>query len=136
MPCSPAKVRLLLKEKKAVIKRRTPFTVQLTQATGEAHQPVRLGVDAGSKYVGLSASTEKTELYASEVVLRTDVVDLSASTFSFVMVTGVAIAVASPKIRFSTSITSKAGKPAAMRRTTSSRSVRRAIRPITPERLS
>ena len=76
MPCSPAKVRLLLKEKKVVIKRRTPFTIQLTQATGEARQPVTLGVDVGSKYVGLSASTEKTELYASEVVLRTDVVDL------------------------------------------------------------
>ena len=76
MPCSPAKARLLLKEKKAVVKRRTPFTIQLTQATGEAYQPVTLGVDAGSKYVGLSASTEKAELYASEVVLRTDVVDL------------------------------------------------------------
>ena len=38
-----------------------------------------LGVDAGSKYVGLSASTEKAELYASEVVLRTDVVDLVSS---------------------------------------------------------
>ena len=76
MPCSPAKARLLLKEKKAVVKRRTPFTIQLTQATGEACQPVTLGVDAGSKYVGLSASTEKAELYASEVVLRTDVVDL------------------------------------------------------------
>ena len=76
MPCSPAKARLLLKEKKAMVKRRTPFTIQLTQATGEAHQPVTLGVDAGSKYVGLSASTEKAELYASEVVLRTDVVDL------------------------------------------------------------
>ena len=76
MPCSPAKARLLLKEKKAMVKRRTPFTIQLTQATGEAHQPVTLGVDAGSKYVGLSASTENAELYASEVVLRTDVVDL------------------------------------------------------------
>ena len=76
MPCSPAKARLLLKEKKAMVKRRTPFTIQLAQATGEAHQPVTLGVDAGSKYVGLSASTEKAELYASEVVLRTDVVDL------------------------------------------------------------
>lgn len=26
MPCSPAKARLLLKEKKAIVKRRTPFT--------------------------------------------------------------------------------------------------------------
>ena len=79
MPCSPAKARLLLKEKKALVKRRAPFTIQLTQATGEVRQPVTLGVDAGSKYVGLSASTEKAELYASEVVLRTDVVDLVSS---------------------------------------------------------
>ena len=56
MPCSPAKARLLLKEKKAIVKRRTPFTIQLTIATGEAKQPVSLGIDAGYKHVGLSAS--------------------------------------------------------------------------------
>ena len=33
MPCSPAKARLLLKEKKAIVVRRTPFTIQLTIAT-------------------------------------------------------------------------------------------------------
>ena len=76
MPCSPAKARLLLKEKKAIVKRRTPFTIQLTIATGEAKQPVSLGIDAGYKHVGLSASTEKAELYASEVELRQDVSDL------------------------------------------------------------
>ena len=76
MPCSPVKARLLLKEKKAVVKRRTPFTIQLTQATGETVQPVTLGVKAGSKEIGLSASTDKAELFASSVQLRTDVVDL------------------------------------------------------------
>ena len=76
MPCSPAKARLLLKEEKAVVKRRTPFTIQLTQATGETVQPVTLGVKAGSKQIGLSASTAKAELYVSSVLLRTDVVDL------------------------------------------------------------
>ena len=76
MPCSPAKARLLLKGEKAVVKRRTPFTIQLTQATGETVQPVTLGVKAGSKEIGLSASTDKAELYASSVQLRTDVVDL------------------------------------------------------------
>ena len=76
MPCSPAKARLLLKEKKAIVVRRTPFTIQLTIATGETKQPVSLGVDAGYEHVGLSASTEKAELYASEVELRQDVSDL------------------------------------------------------------
>ena len=76
MPCSPAKARLLLKERKAIIKRRTPFTIQLTIATGEARQPVALGVDSGYKHIGLSATTEKAELYASEVELRQDITDL------------------------------------------------------------
>ena len=76
MPCSPAKARILLKEKKAVVVRRTPFTIQLTIATGETKQPVSLGVDAGYKHVGLSASTAKAELYASEVELRQDITDL------------------------------------------------------------
>ena len=76
MPCSPAKARLLLKERKAVVKRRSPFTIQLTQATGETVQPVMLGVKAGSKEIVLSASTNKAELYASSVQLRTDIVDL------------------------------------------------------------
>ena len=76
MPCSSAKARLLIKEKKAVVKRRTPFTIQLTIATGETKQSVTLGVDVGYKHVGLSASTEKAELFASEVELRQDITDL------------------------------------------------------------
>lgn len=32
-----------------------------------------LGVDAGSKHIGLSASTEAKELYCSDVELRDDV---------------------------------------------------------------
>ena len=76
MPCSSAKARLLLKERKAVVKRRTPFTIQLMISTGETKQPVTLGVDAGYKHVGLSASTEKAELYASEVEIRQDITNL------------------------------------------------------------
>ena len=49
MPCSPAKARHLLKAGKAVVKRRTPFTIQLRIATGETKQNVTLGVDAGVK---------------------------------------------------------------------------------------
>ncbi len=76
MPCSTAKARILLKEKKAAVAKRTPFTIRLTTAGGEAKQPVSLGVDAGYKHVGLSASTEKAELYASEIELRQDITDL------------------------------------------------------------
>jgi N6-L-threonylcarbamoyladenine synthase len=67
-------VRLLLKEHKAKVVRRTPFTIQLLVKTKEFIQPITLGVDAGSKTVGLSASTETQELFAAELKPRNDVV--------------------------------------------------------------
>ena len=76
MPTYPQKARTLLKSGKAKVVQRTPFTIQLTVPTGETKQKVTLGVDAGSKIVGLSATTEKEELYASETTLRSDIVDL------------------------------------------------------------
>jgi N6-L-threonylcarbamoyladenine synthase len=76
MPTTPRKARVLLAQGKAEVKTRTPFTIQLTVATGETTQPITLGVDPGYKYVGLSAVTEKRELYCAEAVLRTDMVDL------------------------------------------------------------
>lgn len=76
MPTTPRKTRILLKKNKAKVIKRTPFTIQLKYATGEARQEITLGVDAGSKTIGLSADTEDEELYVSEVTLRTDIVDL------------------------------------------------------------
>ena len=82
MPCSPAKARHLLKAGKAVVRRRTPFTIQLRIATGETKQNVTLGVDAGAKHVGLSAATEKEEVFAPEVELRQDITGLLAARLS------------------------------------------------------
>ena len=82
MPCSPAKARHLLKAGKAAVRRRTPFTIQLRIATGETKQSVTLGVDAGAKHVGLSAATEKEEVFASEVELRQDITGLLAARLS------------------------------------------------------
>ena len=45
----------------------------MTIPTGETVQPVTLGIDAGYRHIGLSATTAKEELFASEVELRTDV---------------------------------------------------------------
>ena len=70
------KVRRLLRENKAAVVRRCPFTIQLLYETGSEVQPVSLGVDAGSKTLGISATTETKELYASEVELRTDLTEL------------------------------------------------------------
>lgn len=70
------KVRRLLKANKATVVNLCPFTIRLTYATSGYKQEVVLGVDAGTKHVGLSATTKSKELYASEVILRSDVVDL------------------------------------------------------------
>ena len=73
----------MLKAGKAVVARRTPFTIKLTIATGETKQDVTLGVDAGAKYVGISATTEKEEVFASEVELRQDITGLLADRLAF-----------------------------------------------------
>lgn len=76
MPCSPGKARILLKQQKACVVKRTPFTIKLLHGSAGYKQPITLGVDAGSKHVGLSASTEKQELYSEEFTPRNDVVEL------------------------------------------------------------
>ena len=70
------KVKHLLRSGKAKVVKRTPFTIQLLYDTTEHIQPITLGVDAGSKVVGLSATTEEDELFSSEVILRNDIVEL------------------------------------------------------------
>lgn len=70
------KVRRLLKDKKAVVVNLCPFTIKLTYVTSDYKQEIVLGVDAGTKHVGLSATTKSKELYSSEVILRSDIVDL------------------------------------------------------------
>lgn len=76
MPCNPRKAKLLLKQGKARVIKRTAFTIQLLQATGETKQEITLGVDTGSKTIGLSSTTENKELFSAELELRTDIVDL------------------------------------------------------------
>ena len=76
MPCSPGKARLLLKQQKARVVKRTPFTIKLLHGSAGYKQPITLGVDAGSKHVGLSASTETHELYCEEFTPRNNVVEL------------------------------------------------------------
>lgn len=76
MPTSRCgKVRRMLKSGEAKVVQRIPFTIQLTYETTNIVQEVTLGVDAGSKHIGLSATTKEKELYSGEVELRTDIVD-------------------------------------------------------------
>lgn len=71
-----AKVRVLLKARKARVIKRCPFTIQLLYKSTTYTQNVTLGIDAGSKHIGLSATTEDKVLYESDVVLRYDITDL------------------------------------------------------------
>lgn len=73
-----AKVRVLLKQGKAKVVNNCPFTIQLLYSSTNYTQPVTLGVDTGSKHIGLSATTEDKELYAADVELRNDIVKLLA----------------------------------------------------------
>lgn len=70
------RVRQMLRDGRAAVVRREPFTIQLLYETDNITQPVTLGVDAGTKHVGLSATTESKELFAAEVTLRSDIVKL------------------------------------------------------------
>jgi len=73
MPCSPRKARLLLKEGRAKVVSRKPFTIQWIVPTRSYTQPITLGLDPGYATVGFSVVTEKRELMRGEVKLRTDV---------------------------------------------------------------
>lgn len=64
-----AKVRILLKEKKAKVVQNKPFTIKLLYKTEEYTQPINLGIDSGYKYIGYSAITEKEELISGEIEL-------------------------------------------------------------------
>ena len=76
MPCNPRKARMLLKQGKAKVIRRLPFTIQLLVATGENKQPITLGIDPGYSNIGLSVITDKKELFSAEVTLRKGIVKL------------------------------------------------------------
>ena len=76
MPTTQSKARKLLNSGKAKIYKREPFTIQLLIQTGESKQEINLGIDAGSKFVGISATTEQEELFSVEYKLRNDIVDL------------------------------------------------------------
>lgn len=73
MPCTQRKARILLKEKKAKIYKYNPFTIQLTYATGETKQGCHIGVDTGSKHIGLAVTSKDKVLFKGEIELRQDV---------------------------------------------------------------
>lgn len=70
------KVRRLLKEGKANVIKYCPFTIQLLYRTKNVVQDIVLGIDTGSKTVGVSAVTKSKEVYSGEIELRNNIVKL------------------------------------------------------------
>ena len=83
MPCQPRKARLLLKTGKVKVIRMVPFTLQLQYGSSGYTQEVSLGVDAGTRHIGVSATTEQRVLFEAEVTLRTDIQELLATRRQF-----------------------------------------------------
>lgn len=76
MPCSNTIARLLLKQGKAKVKKREPFTIKLTYETTSYTQDLTLGVDTGSGIIGTAVSKNNGDIvYMSEVIVRNDITD-------------------------------------------------------------
>jgi len=73
MPCSNRKARLLLKEGKAKIYQYNPFTIQLCYASREYVQECHIGIDTGTKHIGMAVTSEDKVLFKGEIELRQDV---------------------------------------------------------------
>jgi len=73
MPTTPRHARKLLQIGKANIVDHTFFTIQLQYATGENKQDITVGMDSGYQTIGISAVSQKQELFSGEFTLRTDV---------------------------------------------------------------
>ena len=68
------KVRRLLRDEKAKVVKRCPFTIRLLyEPETKIVQDVTLGVDTGSKHVGVACIGNNKVLYQSQVELRDDI---------------------------------------------------------------
>ena len=83
MPCQPRRARILLKTGKAKVVKMVPFTLQLRFGSSGYKQGVSLGIDAGTKHIGVSATTEKAVLFEAEAQPRTDMQEVLATRHLF-----------------------------------------------------
>ena len=67
-------VRRSLRDGKAKVARRSPFTIQLTyKQENELEEEATLGMDIGYTNVGVSVVTEEKEIFSGDFKLRTDI---------------------------------------------------------------
>ena len=72
MPCTSARARMLLREKKAAVLRRYPFAIVLKDRADGELQPIEFKADPGSKTTGVAlvadcAKRGKTIVWAGEI---------------------------------------------------------------------
>lgn len=76
MPCKPRKARILLRDGKAKVLKKEPFTIQLLYGSASYKQDISIGIDSGQKHIGLAVTSQDKVLFQGEVELRQDVKSL------------------------------------------------------------
>ena len=76
MPTTERKARILLKEKKAKVICRHPFVIGLLYKTGCATQEGCLGVDTGSRHIGVAVTAGDRVVLKAEHTLRPSMVNI------------------------------------------------------------
>ncbi len=76
MPTTPRRARVWLKAKRARLVRPDPFTIRLRFATKAHVQPAKVGVDTGSRCVGIAATSSGEVVFQAEVHLRDDITQI------------------------------------------------------------
>lgn len=73
MPCKQSKARKLLKENKAKIVKYNPFTIQLLYGSSGYTQEVNIGIDLGTKHIGVAIQSGNNVIAKGEIELRSDI---------------------------------------------------------------
>ncbi len=73
MPCKPAKARHLLRDGKAKVVNRKPFTIQLLWDCEENVQEIRCGIDKGCKVTGIACVGNGEILFSADIKHRNPV---------------------------------------------------------------
>ena len=76
MPCKPQRARKLIKEKKAKAVSYKPYTIKLLYGSYGYTQNTNLGIDLGSKNIGVAITSQNKVLSKGEIELRQDVSSL------------------------------------------------------------
>ena len=74
-PCHPARAKKLLRQGKAKVYRRTPFTIKLTYLIeNPKFKEMTIGIDSGSKVIGSAVTDDEGNVYyLGETYQRTDI---------------------------------------------------------------